>query len=71
MGLDDRRLGLCATCRHRRTVDGARSTFYMCERSFTDSRYPKYPPLPVVRCPGYEPVPDGPPDPEKHGKLER
>jgi hypothetical protein len=26
----------------------------MCERSKTDERYPKYPRLPVERCPGYE-----------------
>ena len=32
-----------------------RSTFYLCERSLTDPRYSKYPPLPVLACPGYEP----------------
>jgi hypothetical protein len=26
----------------------------MCERSKTDERYPKYPRLPVERCPGWE-----------------
>lgn len=26
----------------------------MCQRSFTQPEYRKYPPLPVVRCPGYE-----------------
>lgn len=26
----------------------------MCERSKSDERYPKYPRLPVERCPGYE-----------------
>jgi len=26
----------------------------MCLRSKTDERYPKYPRLPVERCPGYE-----------------
>jgi len=57
MDLTDARIGLCATCKYRRTVSGARSTFYMCERSFTDPRYPKYPPLPVRQCDGYAPVP--------------
>jgi hypothetical protein len=28
--------------------------FSLCERSKTDERYPKYPSLPVERCPGYE-----------------
>jgi hypothetical protein len=53
-------IGLCATCRYRRTVEGARSTFTLCERSFTDSRFLKYPPLPVVRCVGYEERPAPP-----------
>lgn len=29
--------------------------YYRCERSATDAGYPKYPRLPVLRCPGYEP----------------
>jgi len=27
----------------------------MCERAKFDERFPKYPRLPVERCPGYEP----------------
>lgn len=46
--------GLCARCRHGRAVAGARSTFWLCERSRTDPAYPRYPRLPVVRCPGFE-----------------
>jgi hypothetical protein len=53
MDLLEARIGLCATCEFRRTVEAARSTFYMCERSFTDPRFPKYPPIPVIRCVGY------------------
>ena len=56
------RIGLCATCLYRKTVAGARSTFYMCERSFTDPRFRKYPPLPVVRCEGYDPASPTPAD---------
>jgi hypothetical protein len=56
--------GLCGSCVHCRTVPAARSVFYMCERSFTDPRYPKYPPLPVRQCAGYECRDPGPP-PEK------
>jgi hypothetical protein len=54
---EERRAGLCATCIHRRIVKTERSTFYLCQLSFTDPRYPKYPRLPVRACPGYEPEP--------------
>jgi hypothetical protein len=48
--------GLCATCRHGRRIDTARgSTFWLCRRSATDPRYPRYPALPVQACPGFEP----------------
>lgn len=47
--------GLCAACRHRRTVGNRKgSVFILCTRSKTDRRYPKYPPLPVLECPGWE-----------------
>lgn len=47
--------GLCETCRHQKLIRNTRgSTFSMCERSKTDERYPKYPRLPVERCPGWE-----------------
>lgn len=57
---DREAVGLCFDCQHARRVAGARSTFFMCERARTDPRYPRYPPLPVRRCPGYEqkPAPD-------------
>ena len=52
----DRRAGLCASCVHARRVTSARgSTFILCARSQTDAHYPKYPPLPVLRCAGHEP----------------
>jgi hypothetical protein len=48
-------IGLCASCRHMRRVETERgSVFYRCARAVTDPRFPKYPPLPVVRCEGYE-----------------
>ncbi len=60
--------GLCASCRHARPIAGARSTFWLCDRSRTDPRFPRYPRLPVVRCAGYEraagevtPAPPAPP----------
>lgn len=48
-------IGLCATCRHARVVQSSRgSTFYLCRLAETDSRFAKYPRLPVLRCAGYE-----------------
>jgi hypothetical protein len=48
--------GLCATCAHRKEIRSDRgSVFVMCLRGLTDPAYPKYPRLPVLRCPGYEP----------------
>ena len=47
--------GLCDSCRHQKLIHNTRgSTFSLCERSKTDPRYPKYPRLPVERCPGCE-----------------
>lgn len=47
--------GLCSTCRHCRAVQSARgSTFCLCERSRSEPAFPKYPPLPVLHCLGYE-----------------
>ncbi|HEY3865624.1 MAG TPA: hypothetical protein VGL54_06015 [Solirubrobacteraceae bacterium] len=51
----DPRVGLCATCKHRREVKNTRgSTFSLCERSREDPAYPRYPRLPVFDCRGYE-----------------
>jgi hypothetical protein len=48
--------GLCDTCVHQRIVKTTRrSTFSLCERSRTDSAYPRYPRLPVTACVGHEP----------------
>lgn len=48
--------GLCDRCRHQRVIGNTRgSSFSMCERGLRDGRYPKYPPLPVLRCPGFVP----------------
>ena len=50
------RIGLCETCRHQQLVRNTRgSTFSLCRRSREDSTYPRYPRLPVLACPGYEP----------------
>jgi hypothetical protein len=50
------RNGLCDHCRHQAVVRNTRgSVFSRCERSKTDPRYPKYPRVPVLECPGFEP----------------
>jgi len=56
-GLGEPPPGLCATCRYSRRIVTVRgSIFRLCERSVTDPRYARYPPLPMVRCAGFEPV---------------
>ena len=55
-------VGLCADCVNVKVMRSDRaSVFYLCQLSFTDPRFPKYPPLPVLSCNGY--VQESPPDP--------
>jgi hypothetical protein len=51
--------GLCDSCRHQQVVPNTRgSVFSLCRRSRTEpDRFPRYPRLPVLRCPGYEAAP--------------
>lgn len=50
--------GLCGACTHARLIQsGKGSSFWMCELAKSDPRFRKYPPLPVTRCPGFEPEP--------------
>jgi len=46
--------GLCAACVHLRLLASPRSDFVRCGLAETDPRFPRYPPLPVVACAGYE-----------------
>ncbi|MDH5675941.1 MAG: hypothetical protein OEZ06_27705 [Myxococcales bacterium] len=49
--------GLCAGCLHGRSIDSARgSRFWLCGRAASDGRYPKYPRLPMLQCPGFAPA---------------
>ena len=64
--------GLCDSCRHQRVIRNTRgSEFSLCERSREEpERFQRYPRLPVVECPGYEPrgegdAPIGPPRPPR------
>jgi hypothetical protein len=48
--------GLCATCEHLRLAASRRSVFLRCGLADEDPRFLKYPPLPVVVCPGWRQV---------------
>jgi GrpB-like predicted nucleotidyltransferase (UPF0157 family) len=46
--------GLCADCVHSRQIESDRnSVFLLCNLSLTDTRFPKYPRLPVLSCSGH------------------
>ena len=48
------RFGLCAGCRWGRFFRSGRdATYVSCERSRTEPEYPRFPAIPVVRCPGF------------------
>ena len=51
----DRRVGLCARCAHATRVPTPRSEFWLCRLSAQDSRFERYPRLPVIACAGHEP----------------
>lgn len=47
-------IGLCKECVHHSLVKNARENeFHLCEKSKTDSSFPKYPRLPVLECKGF------------------
>jgi hypothetical protein len=57
--------GLCGRCVHaREVVSGRGFGFVLCGRSREDPLYPRYPRLPVLRCPGFEPPPPSAADPQ-------
>ena len=50
----DPRFGLCAQCAHQKLVKSGRgSEFSMCKLGLKDPDWPKYPRMPVVRCPRF------------------
>jgi hypothetical protein len=54
--------GLCDSCRQQKLVPNTRgSVFSLCLRSRQDRRYPRYPRVPVLSCPGHEPCEGQPP----------
>ena len=55
--------GLCSRCTHVQIVVSARGArFFQCRLSFTDPRFARYPPIPVLRCAGFSPAAEGEPD---------
>ncbi len=52
--------GLCDRCAEQRLVQSGRgSAFSMCEVGLRDPDWPKYPAMPVLRCPRYRERPAG------------
>lgn len=46
---------LCERCQSMREVVTPKgSRFLLCQLSTADPRFPKYPPQPVIRCPGFK-----------------
>jgi len=49
-------VGLCRACDHARPQRSPRgSAFWRCGRAEREPGFLRYPPLPVVRCAGFEP----------------
>ncbi len=47
--------GLCGRCGHSRVIRTRKgSVFRFCRKSEQDPGYPRYPPLPVLACRGFE-----------------
>jgi hypothetical protein len=47
--------GLCASCVHAKVITSSRgSVFYLCQLSYVDPNFAKYPNLPVLACSGYQ-----------------
>ncbi len=50
--------GLCDACAHHLVQRSARGgVFHRCARADDDDRFPRYPPIPVASCSGFEPSP--------------
>jgi hypothetical protein len=50
--------GLCGRCRFALLNRTRRGTVYLrCGLAAEDPRFAKYPPLPVLSCPGFTPLP--------------
>lgn len=56
-----RRVGLCTGCVHGGRIAHPRGgdAYWRCARSEKDAAYPRFPKLPVIRCPGFHACPGG------------
>lgn len=62
------RAGLCARCCSLRVLENRRgSTFVFCGLSREDPSMPRYPPLPVLECRGFEKDAEAPEVPGSRG----
>jgi hypothetical protein len=51
------RVGLCDHCTNVQVIENRRgSRFYRCRLADIDPAFVRYPPLPVISCPGFAPV---------------
>jgi propionyl-CoA synthetase len=49
--------GLCADCQYAKLTETRRGPAYLrCTRAEWDATLPRYPRLPVLKCPGFEPL---------------
>jgi len=67
----DASVGLCARCSFAAVQEGGRSRFWRCRRADDDPRFRRYPPLPVLRCAGYEEGGGLDADPGPHARRTR
>ena len=54
---DFARVGLCVRCVNVHVIENRRgSHFYRCRLADVDPAFRRYPPLPVISCPGFAPA---------------
>jgi len=54
---DGTRAGLCDRCQNVQIIQNRRgSRFYRCRLADVDPAFVRYPPLPVLFCPGFAPI---------------
>jgi hypothetical protein len=62
-GLHERsRVGLCEHCINVQVIETRRgSRFFRCRLADIDPAFVRYPPLPVISCPGFAPIDEAEP----------
>ena len=64
-------VGICLHCQHLKVVSNRRgSSFFLCQKSQEDTRFPRYPGIPVLACAGFQPhSPDSPRDSDNEEEV--